>query len=74
MAGTIHGKSTMILRFAVGTSENDGQRYEVSTSNFHEPIFRSEKTGKYWTIKWEELIAMAIEAGIDSDEEATHAA
>ena len=65
--GTIFPESSMFLRKAVGTAESQGgQKYELTTSVPRgSPIVRSEKTGKYWTISWDELITLARTSGID---------
>lgn len=74
MAGTIHPARSMFLRVAIGTAQADDLSYELTTSVGSLPMIRSTKTGKIWLIGWEELIGLAIDAGIDKESEADHAA
>lgn len=71
MAGKIYPPGALMLRFAQGTatSAEDGV-FELSTGVDGSPLIRSEKTGKFWSISWQELLGMADEAGISRQEEA----
>ena len=67
MIGKIHPKKTMFLRNNVGSADGPGGfSYEMS-SNFsdHSPIIQSKKTGKWFVLGWEEIVNLAIDAGID---------
>lgn len=68
MPGKVYGKDTLMLRFYVGEAEQKGIEYELCITNLHEPHITSSKTGKSWVISWQELIKMAIEAGINEEE------
>lgn len=64
--GEVHPKRAMFLRTHVGTAENAKGKYELSTGMASCPMIVSPVTGKTWTINWEELIALAVEAGVDA--------
>ena len=68
MLGQIYPKDKLILRMDVGRAENGDKVYEMSTTMNGAPIVRSEQTGKWWIIGWDELIKLAVEAGIDEPE------
>lgn len=70
MAGKIQPRGTMYLRINVGDAEaEDGKRYEMTVgAGASNPIIRSEKSGRFWTIGWDELIDLAREAGIDEED------
>ena len=65
--GNIHHEDTLFLRIHVGTAtEKNGNAYTMSTNAITQsPILHSEKTGKYFTLPWQEIISLAIEQGID---------
>lgn len=67
--GKIHDKKTMLLRFHVGTAEAVKKKYYMALSNATTPIIISEQTGKYFSLGWDEIIDLAIIAGIDEQEE-----
>lgn len=65
MAGTIRDEKYMSLRKFIGTCDAD-EHGELSM-NIHmdgTPCIESKSTGQTWTIGWQELIHMAIEAGV----------
>jgi hypothetical protein len=69
--GRLYPPGTMFLRQNVGnaTAEN-GDVYELTLNvGASHPIIRSEKTGRWWTVSWQELIGLAIKGGIDQPEE-----
>lgn len=74
MAGTIHPARSMFLRVAIGTAQADDLSYELTASVGGLPMIQSTKTGKTWSIGWNELIELAIAAGIDEESEAADAA
>lgn len=63
--GKIHDSKTLMLRFHVGTAEASNNKYDMAISNANSPIITSEQTGKYFTLSWDDILALAIEAGID---------
>lgn len=71
--GTIKPKGTLILREQVGEAEaENGNSYELTTSvSSGQPIVRSQKTGKWFLLSWQEIIDLAVEAGVDLDEPQT---
>lgn len=65
-AGTIHNTKYMALRMHVGTAESDGVAYEMSVdAGLRTPIVRSKQTGKWFTLSWNEIVNMAVAAGVD---------
>jgi hypothetical protein len=63
--GKIKPENILFLREAMGTANDDGEEYELSINALKgTPIVESKRTGKQWYIEWEELIRMAIAAGI----------
>lgn len=73
MAGKIHPRGSLFLRVGhCSAKSSSGQEYELNTLMHGAPCVRSEATGKYYVISWEEILGMAIEAGID-EAEAPHA-
>ena len=70
MAGKIYPNGTLVLSIEAGSAGNEERRYQLLTSGASGvPIIESKQTGKAWSISWEELIAMAVDAGIDRDEQ-----
>lgn len=66
--GTIHDKNTLFMRTECGeATDNTGGNYELST-NFGGglPIVRNSKTGKWFTLNWQDIIGLAKAAGIDT--------
>ena len=62
-------KSPMFLRQAQTIAKaEDGREYELTTNiaGGH-PIIQSKQTGRKVTFSWPELIALAVEAGIDAE-------
>jgi hypothetical protein len=55
------------LRIHAGEAKGeDGSEYELSvTAAGHMPLVRSGKTGRCFSIGWQELIRLAIAAGVD---------
>ena len=69
MTGKIMPAKTMILRVAAGEAEAaDGTKYECSTNVNRTPLIRSGKTKKWFALSWEDIIELAIQAGIDKAE------
>jgi len=65
--GTIYPAGELILRVAVGKAQNpaEGIEYEMTTGVDMSSLIKSSKTGKTYRLIWQEIIEMAIEAGID---------
>ena len=66
--GTVYSKDSMVLRTANGQANGeDGLNYELSSGMSGAPLIKSEQTGKYWSISWQELVNLALAAGIDNE-------
>ncbi len=71
MTGQIHNSKSLFLREAVGTATDPEAKikYEMTTINDNrQPMVCSSKTGKYFTLSWEDIVNLAVEAGIDKDD------
>lgn len=66
--GELHSAKTMFFRVDVGNAEGlAGKNYDCSISaSTYQPIIRSEQTRKYYTLPWEDIIALAVARGIDA--------
>ena len=74
MPGTIYSQEKMFVRVACGTaSGHGGTKYDLDTTLDGQPLIRSSKTGKTYSFSWNELLNMAVDAGIDEQDEAHHA-
>lgn len=67
LIGKIHPKGTMLLRNSAGEATGGKVKYELCYSMAGTPIITSGKTGKIWTINWELLLQLAVNAGIDEE-------
>ena len=66
--GEIHPKRTMFLRCHVGDARSGNTAYEMSTNaSCMNPIIQSKQTGKWFTLSWQDIIELAVEAGIDAE-------
>jgi hypothetical protein len=72
--GTIHSKDTLMLRVYCGTAKSADEGYDLTTSTSGNPIVQSKSTGKFFSLGWQEIIGLAIEAGINNPEEPKEAA
>jgi hypothetical protein len=64
--GKIHGNDSLFLRMRVGETGSGDTVYELTVSaSDHSPIIMSKTTGKWFTLSWQDLVGMAVEAGID---------
>lgn len=73
--GKIHPKKTLFLRVDVGKATDENKNtYELSTNiNDNSPIVCSEKTGKWFTLSWTDIMNLARDANIDKpDSQSTH--
>ncbi len=68
--GRIYPSLSLFFREGAGNATHpDGTEYELSTNMGGRcPIIRSSKTGKWFTLSWEDILALAIAAGIDDDD------
>lgn len=68
--GEILPSRTLLFRQHVGEANLGDDSYEMtaSVSDFS-PIVRSNQTGKWFTLGWEDILRLAIAAGVDSPED-----
>ncbi len=66
--GRIIPAKAMILRHNVGTATGeDGTEYEMTTSvTDRSPLVKSSKTGKTFSLSWNDIINLAVQAGVDT--------
>lgn len=70
--GEIHDKDSLLMRVHVGTAKSGDDSYEMSHGMGYTPVVRSLTTGKFFTLCWQDIINLAVEAGInegDSEKE-----
>jgi len=70
--GKVYPLRSAFLRIHAGEAEADGQTYELSTSTSATPLILSKTSGHTWGISWQELLDMAIAAGVDVPDAAEH--
>ncbi len=64
--GQVHDENTLFLRESVGdASDQDGNSYELATSVSGQMIVTSKKTGKKFTLDWQEFLNLAVMRGIN---------
>ena len=64
--GTLHPKKTLFLSMETGVAEANGVKYELTINmGNNTPIVSSSKTGKYFTLSWQDIINLAIDRGIN---------
>jgi hypothetical protein len=66
--GKIHDAKSLFLRVAVGKAKDPQTKieYELTTNAGNAaPMICSGKTGKYFLLSWQNIIDLAIKAGID---------
>lgn len=66
--GTIHGPTTLFVATVAGTATgDDGEKFEMFTGGWGgggPPIVRCVRTGLHFSLSWENVIRMALAAGI----------
>lgn len=73
MVGKVYPAGAM-FSYAFSASGHSAPQYVLSTSIQNTPEIKSVKTGKLWTIGWNELLELAIAAGVDEESESNDAA
>lgn len=66
--GELHEPKTLMFRVEVGTAQGPtpGNKYEMTVSaGDYSPIIRSQQTGKWFTLSWQDILALAVTKGID---------
>ncbi|WP_201341743.1 hypothetical protein [Abyssogena phaseoliformis symbiont] len=65
MIGRIRQKPAYFLNSHCGKAQGENDTYALSTSAASgSPIVQSQKTGKAFTLEWQEILELAEEAGI----------
>ena len=65
MIGKIYQKDAMLLRERVGEANSGDKQYEMNLINGHIPSVQSLSTGKTFAISWDDILRIAVDAGID---------
>jgi hypothetical protein len=65
--GTLHPKGTEFVRIRVGSMSTDGLLFELSTPSPGLPLVLCFKTKRYFSLNWEQICELAIEAGLGKD-------
>jgi len=63
--GEVMPKKTMILRVHAGKASAGGFKYEMSNAISGQPIVQSKRTGKWFVLGWEDILSLAVKAGIN---------
>jgi len=66
--GELHQPNAMLFFINVRDAKGPhGENYQCAVSaSTYEPIIRSRQTSKYFTLPWEDIIALAVARGIDA--------
>ena len=71
--GTQYGRfidpKAFYLHQQIGTGELDGRKYTMQMDTKCCPIIISDMTGKRFTLDWQDILELAIAAGIDEADE-----
>lgn len=74
MAGKLYPKDTLFMSIEAGAASSDERSYALLHCMISgAPIIESKQTGIWWSIKWTELLSLAVAAGIDGEEQALDA-
>ncbi len=68
--GTLHPVGTELVahhEYARVLTEETGDTYTLATGIGGTPAITSGRTGRIWTLDWEALIDLAVQAGIDGE-------
>lgn len=66
--GKIHPADALFLQMNVGTADaSDGKRYQMSMVNGTTPAVTCLTTRKVFVLGWEDIIKLAIDAGISEE-------
>ncbi len=68
--GTLHPVGTELVahhEYARVLTEETGDTYTLATGIGGTPAITSGRTGRIWTLDWEALIDLAVQAGIDKE-------
>lgn len=69
--GKLLPSKTLVLRVHVGEAKDGESRaYEMTISaTSSEPIVRSQKSGRWFVLPWQDILRLAVEAGVDEEEQ-----
>lgn len=66
MSGKVYAPGMLTLCRHVGVARAGGRLYRLGVSVADKrPVIKSARTGRLWTISWDELVEQACAAGID---------
>lgn len=65
----IYEKSAFLLTVHVGeaTDPNTGEKFQLSLVNGHIPAVRSETSDRTYVLPWQDILAMALAAGVTKE-------
>ena len=64
--GQLLPANSMLLGVHVGEASFGKRKYEMSTGINQAPIVHSKQTGKWFSLSWKDILALAEKAGIDT--------
>lgn len=59
----------LLLRKEIGTGHMGGKEYLMQTTATGNPIIESKATGKRFMLEWQDILNLAIDAGVDEANE-----
>lgn len=73
IVGTIHPAGRVVARQHVSRCSKDGCRFQLGFApRTKTPVLYCYDTNQTWTVKWDELISLAIDAGISTEGNPMH--
>ena len=63
--GKIYTRDTYMFNEHVGEAENANRKYDLVLISSVTPGVKSKTTGKTFVLRWEEILQLAVDAGID---------
>lgn len=66
--GIVHKRSTVLPTSYIGTRRVDGAAFQIGVNPSSKlPIIRSKDSGRVWVPTWDDLVHLAIDAGVTRD-------
>lgn len=67
--GKVHPPNTLFMSVHVGTAtREDGGEYDLASSLGGSPIVYNKQSQRWYSLGWQDILKMAVEAGLDETE------